>query len=99
MTTYEVSANVDATVADEYEQYMKSQHLRDVLASGCFLSATLERGGAGKYRAQYRAKNRHDVDRYLRDHTAALRKDFAEHFPKGVQLNRDIWEELVSVSP
>ena len=98
MVTYEVSASVDATVADTYEQYMKSTHLGDVLASGSFVSATLERGGAGKYRTLYRAKNRHDVDRYLRDHAEALRKDFAEHFPTGVQLTRDIWEELVSVS-
>ena len=99
MVTYQVSATGDEAVADKYEEYMKSKHLRDVLASGCFASATLERGGAGKYRTQFRARNRHDVDRYLRDHTEALQKDFAEHFPAGVQLARDIWEELVSVSP
>jgi hypothetical protein len=98
MVTYEVSASVEPSVADKYEQYMKGKHLRDVLATGCFVSATLERAGAGKYRASYRARNRHDVDRYLRDHADVLRQDFAEHLPAGIQLARDVWEELVSVS-
>jgi hypothetical protein len=98
MVTYEVSASVESSVADNYEQFMKGKHLRDVLATGCFVSATLERGGAGKYRALYRARNRHDVDRYQRDHAAAVRQDFAEHLPTGVQLTREVWEELVSVS-
>src|SRR5256885_7517647 len=73
MVTYEVSVNVDSSLADKYEAYMRDKHLADVLASGCFVDATLERAGAGKYRTRYRARSQADVDRYLRDHTQALR--------------------------
>jgi hypothetical protein len=97
MITYEVSARVESEHAERYETYMKEKHLRDVLASGCFVDAALERAGPGEYRARYRATTQTDVDRYLRDHTAALRKDFSEHFPVGVQLEREIWIELVAI--
>lgn len=76
---------------------MKEHHLRDVLGTGCFVSATLERTGAGKYRTLYHAPTQDDVDRYLREHTALLRGDFAKQFPTGVKLEREIWTELVAL--
>lgn len=97
MITYEVTATIpDAGTARRYEEYMTSRHLRDVLASGCFVQAVLERADVGKYRARYVAREQADVDRYLRDHTAALRRDFAEHFPTGVSLSRDVWQALAT---
>jgi hypothetical protein len=99
MMIYEVSAQVDESLTKKYELYMKEHHLRDVLASGCFVSATLERASAGKYRTLYRAPTKDDVDRYLREHTALLRADFAKHFPTGVKLEREIWTELVAQEP
>lgn len=97
MITYEVSASVDTSLTETYETYMRTKHLRDVLASGCFIEAVLERAGPGKYRARYVARNQDDVDRYLRDHTAGLRADFAKHFPTGVQLSRELWTEETRV--
>ena len=95
MITYEVTARIDADdVAQRYVAYMQAKHLRDVLASGCFTEAILERGSPGLFRTRYVAKTQADVDRYLRDHTATLRKDFATHFPTGVQLSREVWTEL-----
>lgn len=81
----------DAATAERYERYMRDRHLRDVLASGCFVEAVLERAGGGKYRARYVAASQADVDRYLNEHTAVLRADFAKHFPVGVQLSREVW--------
>lgn len=93
MITYEVTANVDAALASTYEEYMTTRHLRDVLATGCFVEAVLERAGSGNYRARYVARTRDDVDRYLREHTTELRADFAARFPTGVRLSREIWTE------
>ena len=39
--TYEVTAIVEARLAETYERYMRQQHIRDVLATGCFQSAEL----------------------------------------------------------
>lgn len=94
MVTYEVTARVEPELVAEYERYMKEKHLRDVLASGCFVDATLERASDGAYRVRYRAKSQSDLDRYLHEHTKALREDFLRHFPKGVELMRDAWTEL-----
>lgn len=94
MITYEVSAVVDEALCEKYERYMTGRHLKDVLASGCFVSATLERATPGKYRVLYRAPTKEDVDRYLKEHTALLRADFAKHFPTGVRLEREVWTEL-----
>lgn len=94
MITYEVTAIVEASLTQRYEEYMISKHLADVLASGCFVEAVLERAAAGKYRARYRAESEGDLERYLREHTAAKRADFAEHFPNGIQLSREVWTEL-----
>ena len=94
MITYEVNAIVDEPLRDQYERYMAQHHLRDVLASGCFVSATFERASPGKYRASYRAPTQEDVDRYLREHTSLLRADFSKHFPTGVRLEREVWTSL-----
>ena len=100
MITYEVNATIqDTGIADRYERYMTDRHLRDVLASGCFQDATFERAGQGKYRVRYRAAAQTDLDRYLEEHTATLRRDFAEHFPTGVQLAREVWTEVTSMTP
>jgi hypothetical protein len=94
MITYEVTAVVDAALTSQYEQYMISKHLADVLDSGCFVEAVLERAAAGKYRARYLAETGEALERYLRDFTAEKRADFAKHFPTGVQLSREVWTEL-----
>ena len=94
MITYEVTASVDASLVDTYENYMMSKHLTDVLGSGCFIEAAFERAGPGKYRARYVARSEDELDRYLRDHTAALRADFANHFPTGVALTREVWTQV-----
>jgi hypothetical protein len=73
---------------------MITKHLADVLSTGCFVEAVLERASPGKYRARYVAESEKDLDRYLRDHTASKRGDFAKHFPTGVELSRDVWTKL-----
>jgi hypothetical protein len=99
MVTYEVSANVEESLREKYERYMIDKHLHDVLATSCFVDATLERAAPGKYRIRYRAEDDTALDRYLRNHTAALRKDFAEHFPAGVELSREVWTEVAVLVP
>ena len=100
MITYEVTATAaDAETAERYERYMTGRHLRDVLATGCFVDATLERAGSTKFRVRYRARSEEHLDRYMEHHTAALRQDFASRFPTGVQLARETWREVAVLTP
>jgi len=94
MVTYEVAAMVEPQVAEAYERFMREQHIPDVLATGCFRRVAFERAGPGRYRVRYQAASQEDLDRYLREHTARLRADFAAHVPAGVQLAREVWTEV-----
>lgn len=93
MVTYEITATVEAALTDAYEHYMRA-HIGDVLATGCFLDATFERAAPGRYRIRYRAADRATLDRYLEQHAPALRADFARHFPTGVTIAREVWEDV-----
>lgn len=91
MIAYEVTVELEERLAAAYERYMRERHIPEVLATGCFHTATLARSAPGRYRTSYVALTQVDLDRYLERHTAALRADFAAHFPEGVSLSRDVW--------
>lgn len=91
MIAYEVTAEVEERLAAAFERYMRETHIAEVLATGCFQGAILARSSPGRYRTQYIARDEADLDRYLERHTAALRADFAAHFPEGVALTREVW--------
>jgi len=46
------------------------------------------------YRNRYSVASQADLDRYLAEHTARLRDDFAAHFPEGLRITRAVWTEL-----
>lgn len=91
MIVYEVTAIVEARLAETYERYMRQQHIPDVMASGCFQSADFASATPGRYRIRYEASTSEDLERYLATHAARLREDFASHFPEGVALSREVW--------
>lgn len=94
MIFYEVTAIPDADTREAYEQYMRTKHVDDVLASGCFVAARIAVTDEGLYRTTYVAATRADLDRYLAEHAPRLRADFAEHIPRGVKVSREILEVL-----
>jgi Domain of unknown function (DUF4286) len=85
---------VEPALVEAYERYMRVTHVPDLLATGCFLAATIARSGAGRYRIQYQAAAEADLERYLATHAPRLRDDFAAHFPRGVTVSREVWQTL-----
>ena len=71
-------------------------HIPDLVATGCFASASLSRSEPGRYRARYVAHDREALDRYMRDHAARLREHGAETVPEGITFEREEWEVLAS---
>ncbi len=94
MITYEITAEVALPWVERYERYMRETHIPALLATGCFHAASLARSAPGRYRVRYEARTQADLDRYLETHAAALRQDFAAHFPDGVALSREVWVAL-----
>lgn len=94
MITYEITAIVRVDLRDAYERYMRERHIPDLLATGCFVAATLSRSTPGRLRIRYEARHREALDRYLADHAPRLRAHALEHFPDGIELSREEWEVL-----
>ena len=90
---YEVTATVRADLAAAFEEYLRDTHVAEVVATGCFDSATLA-GGAGRYRASYHAPSAAALARYHRDHADRLRGDALARFPEGVAVEREEWPVL-----
>jgi hypothetical protein len=94
MIIYEVTTDVTPAAIAAYEAYMRDTHIPEVLATGCFESATIARSMPGRYRIRYAARSLDVLDRYLGEHAAQFRDDFARHLGSSVQVSREVWAEL-----
>lgn len=93
MVTYEVTTLLkDPELGPHFSQWMAEEHIPRVMATGCFLAAELAQLGADQFRSRYVAATRADLDRYLRDHTSALREHFVQEFGDKASTSRQEWE-------
>lgn len=88
---YEVLAEIDLDLAPAWQHYMQTEHIPDVLLTGCFVEARLDTGEPGRFRVRYRCADRATLDRYLAEHAPLLRAEASRRFPVGVRLERAIW--------
>lgn len=94
MIRYEVTAVVEAALLDEFERYMLDEHVPDLLATGCFIGASVSRAAGNRLRMSYEAPSESSLRRYLQNHAPALREHAMSRFPAGVELSRDEWTEV-----
>ena len=94
MVIYEVTTDVSPNGIAAYETYMRDTHIPAVLATGCFVSASIDRSMPGRYRVRYAARTMDILDRYLATHATQFRADFAAHLGNGVTVSREVWSEL-----
>ena len=94
MLRYEVTVTVRDDLRARFEEYFISKHIPEILATGCFLDIRFDRSDGGAYRTVYHAAARTDLERYLQQHAAHFRADFAQHFPEGVTPSRENWTAL-----
>jgi hypothetical protein len=94
MVIYEVTSDVPAHAIAAYESFMRETHIPQVLASGCFEGASIDRSLPGRYRVRYVARNMDVLDRYLGTYAPQLRADFAAHLGSTVHVTREVWSEL-----
>jgi hypothetical protein len=72
---------------------MRSEHIPDLMATGCFVSAMFSRSG-DTFQIRYTAADRAMLDRYLAEHAERLRADVVKHFPSGIRFSREIWDVI-----
>lgn len=79
MIIYNVTVKVDPAISREWLQWLREEHMPEVLGTGCFEEATLlqlldvDESEGPTFAIQYRAKDREAVDRYLENHAETLR--------------------------
>lgn len=88
---YEVTLQVEPSLAGKVEEYMRQHHIPAILRTGCFERIRFDQASAGRFRTSYQARSVADLERYLRDHAPAMRAEFEAHFPSGVRLTRETW--------
>lgn len=91
MLIYEITATVEDELTVDYEKYMTERHIPDLLATGHFAAAFFAKAG-NVYRVGYHADSCERFDAYIETHAERLRADFAEHFPTGVEVSRQVLE-------
>ncbi len=80
MYIYNVTINVEESVHPQWLNWMKSEHIPDMLSTGKFTKALMtrvmvqEEMGGITYSVQYRVKNKQLLEEYYRDFAPALRK-------------------------
>lgn len=85
MIIYNVTANIDESIHDEWLTWIK-EHILQVLATGKFEKATLtkvlveEDMGGVTYSVQYRSYSREALDAYYREDADRLRTDGMKKF-------------------
>lgn len=94
MVRYEVRVQVREDLTKAFESYMRTKHLPEILATGCFASIRFERSEDGAFRSCYEAASKVDLERYLADHAVTFRGDFLAHFPEGCEVRREVWGEV-----
>ena len=97
MIAYEVTTLLlDPALGRRFLQWMAEEHIPRVMATRCFLTAELAQLGADQFRSRYVAASRADLDRYLSEHTTALRDHFAQEFGSKATTSRQEWDIIRS---
>lgn len=100
MVLYNVTIKIDKTVADEWVQWMKNEHMPELMQTGLFADSKLfrlldvEDDDGVTYAAQYFCKNMEDYNSYIDNHAMVMReKGFARFGNKFVAF-RTIMESV-----
>lgn len=80
MVIYNVTIKVEPAIAVEWLQWLRQEHIPDILATGLFTNARVfhlletDESDGITYAIQYEARNRDDYETYLSDHATGMRK-------------------------
>ncbi|MBL0234224.1 MAG: DUF4286 family protein [Chitinophagaceae bacterium] len=80
MILYNVTVKTDHSIAEAWLQWMKQEHIPEILATGCFTKASILRllevddSEGPTHAVQYFAESKANYNRYLDKFAAELRK-------------------------
>jgi hypothetical protein len=105
MIIYNVTVKIDASVVEDWEQWMKEVHIPDVMATKIFKEAALRRiyieheDGNPSYAIQYKCESMDDLERYQREFAARLQADHTERYKDRYVAFRTVMHETDTFLP
>ena len=100
MLLYNVTVGVDKDIEDEWLQYMKEKHIKDVLNTGLFVESKMYKvlhdqdDGTISYSIQYFARSIEDVQQYLEVFAPVLIEQHRKKFEHKHIAFRTLLEEV-----
>lgn len=85
MIIYNVTVNIENDVHDEWLNWMKNQHIPDVMKTNCFIDnkickVLVEEEQGTTYSIQYTTQDMATLEKYQREYAPRLQKEHSERF-------------------
>ncbi len=94
LVSYEVTVRLhDPETGDEFADWMRQEHIPDVLATGLFTAADFAALDATTFRTRYLMASRANLERYLAEHAPGLREEFTRRFGGRATASREVWNQ------
>lgn len=96
MHIYNVTINIDESVHDEWVDWMKTEHIPEMLATGKFTQALMskvlvkEDMGGITYSVQYQTKDMATLENYYQENSEEMRKKSARFEGKAVYFRTEM---------
>ncbi len=100
MILYNVTIKVEKDIADEWVQWMKEEHIPELMATGLFVDSKLfrlldiEDSDGPTYAAQYFCNTMSEYEQYIEVHAQTMRNRGLERFPDKFVAFRTIMEKV-----
>lgn len=99
MIIYNITITVDPDILDEWLDWMRREHIPEVLDSGIFISAVISRvisdlENEQTYAIAYTCKSMKDLKRYQKRFAIKLQKKYIEKYGEKTILFRTLLENV-----
>ena len=85
MILYNVTVSIDPAVSEDWLDWMRKQHIPDVMATGCFIESRISRvhgeeDGGMTFTITYLSPDQQKLNEYREVHAPRLQKDHSERY-------------------
>ena len=98
MIIYNVTIKVEHSIAAEWIEWLRSEHIPEIIQTGCFYDAVIyhlldtDEADGITYAVQYHATDHDAYKKYLQDYAAAMRKKSTDKWQNKFVAFRSVLE-------